>query len=500
MPKDRLKAGTPTRPDERGRDQALESRLLARRSRDRGSPAGVSDSRRNAPAHRLRDSASSRTREYFRTAAALGIQAAEALDHAHKVGIVHRDIKPANLLLDVQGNLWVTDFGLARLQDDAGLTITGDLLGTLRYMSPEQALAKRGYLDHRTDIYSLGATLYELVTLRPAIDGQDRQEVLRKIAQDEPTPPRRLNPAIPRELETILLKAMNKEPESRYATAQELADDLRRYLDDKPIKAKPPTVWEHAVKWSRRHTAIVTSALAILAVAVLALVVNSILLGREQHRTATALKLAESRSRQARKAVDTMYTRVAEEWLVDQPGLRPLQREFLEEALAFYQEFAGQQGANPEARIEQAVALRRVGDIEDALSNHEQTERIYLQVIEFLDGLADASLNDPRRCEELAAMHFKLAWLRKVDGRTAEAVGDYTKALEIYQALAIRHPDRIEIPRRESSVLERLGSGSSGYGQTSMKPKTCIVRARQIYESLPTQSGGSGRADRGLWP
>ncbi len=161
------------------------------------------------------------------TAAALGIQAAEALDHAHKLGIVHRDIKPANLLLDVQGNLWITDFGLARLQDDAGLTITGDLLGTLRYMSPEQALAKRGYLDHRTDIYSLGATLYELLTLRPAIDGQDRQEVLRKIAQDEPTPPRRLNPAIPRELETILLKAMSKEPGSRYATAQELADDLR---------------------------------------------------------------------------------------------------------------------------------------------------------------------------------------------------------------------------------------------------------------------------------
>ena len=176
----------------------------------------------------------------FRTAAALGIQAAEALDHAHKVGIVHRDIKPANLLLDAQGNLWVTDFGLARLRDDTGLTITGDLVGTLRYMSPEQALAKRMVIDHRTDIYSLGATLYELVTLRPAIDGQDRQEVLRKIAQDEPTPPRRLNPAIPRELETILLKAMNKEPESRYATAQELADDLERFLEDKPIEAKRP--------------------------------------------------------------------------------------------------------------------------------------------------------------------------------------------------------------------------------------------------------------------
>ncbi len=131
---------------------------------------------------------SSRSREYFRLVAELGIHAAEALDYAHKVGIIHRDIKPANLLIDEVGKLWITDFGLARFQEDTGLTMTGDMLGTLRYMSPEQALAKRGYLDHRTDIYSLGVTLYELLTLRPAIDGQDRQEVLRKIAQEEPTP------------------------------------------------------------------------------------------------------------------------------------------------------------------------------------------------------------------------------------------------------------------------------------------------------------------------
>ena len=237
------------------------------------------DPRRDAPPP-ASASPSSRTREYFRTAAALGIQAAEALDHAHKFGIVHRDIKPANLLLDVQGNLWITDFGLARLQDDAGLTITGDLLGTLRYMSPEQALAKRGYLDHRTDIYSLGATLYELVTLRPAVDGQDRQEVLRKIAQDEPTPPRRLNPAIPRELETILLKAMNKEPESRYATAQELADDLQRFLEDKPIKAKRPTLLERVTKWSRRHRIVVAAAFVFLLLAVATWATNTVLIAR----------------------------------------------------------------------------------------------------------------------------------------------------------------------------------------------------------------------------
>src|SRR5262249_46205698 len=133
----------------------------------------------------------------FRRGAELGIQAAEALDYAHTLGVIHRDVKPANLLADGRGGLWVTDFGLAHIQSEARLTLTGDLVGTLRYMSPEQALAKRVVVDHRTDVYSLGATLYELLTLRPAFAGDDRQELLRQIAFQEPTPPRRLSPAMP---------------------------------------------------------------------------------------------------------------------------------------------------------------------------------------------------------------------------------------------------------------------------------------------------------------
>src|SRR5262249_59367764 len=134
-------------------------------------------------------------------------------------GVLHRACKPSNLLIDVRGQLWVTDFGLARLQSEASLTMTGDLLGTLRYMSPEQALAKRVVIDHRTDVYSLGATLYELVTLHPVFEGDDRQALLRQIAFAEPRPPRKLNPSIPRELETIILKALAKDPSSRYAAA-----------------------------------------------------------------------------------------------------------------------------------------------------------------------------------------------------------------------------------------------------------------------------------------
>ncbi len=150
-----------------------------------------------------------RGRDYFRKVAELGIQAAEALDHAHQLGIVHRDIKPANLLLDGRGNVWVTDFGLAHMQHgEASLTGTGQMVGTPRYMSPEQALAKRVPIDHRTDVYSLGVTLYELLTLRPAFACEDRQELLRQIAFEEPPRLRRLERAVPAELEIIVLTAM----------------------------------------------------------------------------------------------------------------------------------------------------------------------------------------------------------------------------------------------------------------------------------------------------
>jgi Flp pilus assembly protein TadD len=209
-----------------------------------------------------------RGRDYFRRVAELGAQAAEALDHAHQLGVVHRDVKPANLLLDGRGNLWVADFGLAQVQHgEAGLTLTGDLVGTLRYMSPEQALAKRVVIDHRTDVYSLGATLYELLALRPAFPGNDRQELLRQIAFEEPAPPRRIDKAVPAELETIVLKALEKNPADRYATAQELADDLRRFLDDKPIRARRPSLRQVASKWARRHRAVVWAAAAVLLVA-----------------------------------------------------------------------------------------------------------------------------------------------------------------------------------------------------------------------------------------
>ena len=150
---------------------------------------------------------------------------------------------------------------------DANLTMSGDLLGTVRYISPEQVQARHQVMDHRTDIYSLGVMLYEMLTLQPAFGSTDRHQLMRQIVEDDPPKPRQLNPAIPRDLETIVLKAIAKEPRSRYATAEELAKDLHRFLTDVPIRARRPSMAERAKKWARRHRVLVRAGLAILVVA-----------------------------------------------------------------------------------------------------------------------------------------------------------------------------------------------------------------------------------------
>jgi serine/threonine protein kinase/WD40 repeat protein len=238
------------------------------------------------PVGRLTTEGSTRTPGNCRAAAEIGAQVAEALDYAHQHGVVHRDIKPSNVVLDPQGQAWVTDFGLAHLQRQAHLTQSGDVVGTLRYMSPEQALARRDVLDHRTDIYALGATLYELLTLQPAVPGDDRQEILRRIAFEEPARPSLLNPALPPDLEAIVLKAMAKAPGERYATAQELAEDLRRFVNDQPVQARRPTRLQRAGKWARRHY---RPLLATAAAAALMLTLSVILLALSNVRTRHAL-------------------------------------------------------------------------------------------------------------------------------------------------------------------------------------------------------------------
>jgi WD40 repeat protein/serine/threonine protein kinase len=196
----------------------------------------------------------------YSAVARVGLEAAQALAYAHQRGVLHRDIKPSNLLLDESGTVWVTDFGLAKAEED-GLTRSSDMLGTLRYMAPERF---GGACDTRADIYGLGLTLYELLTLRPAFPGTDQARLMDQIRHEDPARPRALDPGVPRDLETVVLKAMDKDPARRYQTAAELADDLQRFLGDEPVRARRPTPPERLWRWCRGHPGMAALSAALL--------------------------------------------------------------------------------------------------------------------------------------------------------------------------------------------------------------------------------------------
>lgn len=234
----------------------------------KASEVGAQDAGSSLSSSTLSGSAAPR---YHREIARIATQVAEALEYAHRRGVLHRDIKPSNLLLDAMGNVWITDFGLARMEDSEGITQSRELVGTLRYMAPERF---RGTSDRRGDVYSLGATLYELLTLRPPFEGDDQIRLIERIREESPTPPRQHDPSLPRDMETIVLKALAKDPRDRFASAGELAEELRRFGEGRPIRSRPISVAERFWRWCRRDPWLARATIA-AAMLTVALVVGS---------------------------------------------------------------------------------------------------------------------------------------------------------------------------------------------------------------------------------
>ena len=236
-----------------------------------------------------------------RSLARIGVQVALALEHAHGQGVLHRDIKPSNLLLDTKGDVWVTDFGLAKTLEAEELTSTGDVLGTIRYMAPERFA---GRCDVRSDLYSLGLTLYELVALRPAFDGEDRYELIERMRRDDPTLLRKQASWLPRDLETIIHKLIAREPARRYGSAAALAGDLRRFLEDRPIQARRASPPERAIRWCRRNRWA-----ALFLVALSLGVIGSTWQAIRATASESAARLAEDRARRERDNAENSRNR-----------------------------------------------------------------------------------------------------------------------------------------------------------------------------------------------
>ncbi|MCA9173977.1 MAG: protein kinase [Planctomycetales bacterium] len=284
------------------------------RLRYSGDEQGSTDTLNNI----LASHSSHRNDLYYRVVAEACAHLADALGHAHEAGVVHRDIKPGNILLDTTGHVWVTDFGLAQLNDQPGQTQTGDILGTLRYMSPEQALGKRVMVDNRADIYSLGATMYELLTLQPAHNGRTQRELLRQIAFVRPTPPRRVRPDVPKALELIVLKALEKNPDDRYQTGKELHDDLRRFLRGKAILGRPIQPLQRALYWLQQHRMVAGGLAAAVLLTLLLLVGSSYALfqgkqdaiAREQDQRQQGQKTAGKLRRSEARRIESVGRRL----------------------------------------------------------------------------------------------------------------------------------------------------------------------------------------------
>ena len=239
---------------------------------------------------------------FYRSVASIGAQAGEALQYAHENGVVHRDVKPGNLMLDETGKVWITDFGLARHERNDTITMDGDVLGTLAYMSPEQRSGSQ-LADARSDVYSLGATLYELLSLKQPFGDQGHSEVTHRSDVD-PTPLRRINSAVPVDLETIIRKAMAGPTQERYQSAGEFAEDLNRFCNGRTIRARRPTLTDRLVKWSARHRSIAVAVVAGIVGVSLAFAIATALVLRAQRDTQAALIESE---RYADQVADLLY-------------------------------------------------------------------------------------------------------------------------------------------------------------------------------------------------
>ncbi len=390
---------------------------------------------------------------YWRSVAGIGVQLAAALHYAHKQGTLHRDVKPGNVILDGQGTAWITDFGLAKVLDQDDLTHPGDVVGTLRYMAPEQL---DGEHDARSDVYSLGLTLYELLTLRPAFTETSRRKLLRQVSQQDAPRPRSLNPSIPRDLETIVLKAMAREPEGRYQTAGELTEDLERFLTDRPILARRASPVEHAWRWCRRNPALAASSAAALVLLVAlaagasfgyvrrtqALARESLLREEAQQQR----RRAEANLRLAAEAFDEVFSKLTgapEARMLGGPeeslwyggagpaAVSPKDMALLESLLEFYDRFARENRDDQRWQHETALAFRRVADIQMLLGGFEEATAACRRAIGLFARLCEASPDRPEYLIGQAGAHNALGGILGKAGRVDEAFQESRRALEL---------------------------------------------------------------------
>lgn len=393
---------------------------------------------------------------------------ARGLHYAHEKGVLHRDLKPHNIIVEAKsGRPMLTDFGLAKFIEERNeLTHAGDVMGTPSYMSPEQA-RDSGKVTPLADVYSLGATLYHVLTSRPPFQAANIAETIRQVLDAEPVAPRRLNPAIDRDLETICLKCLQKEPARRYASALALADDLQRYLEHKPILARPAGMVERTWRWCRRNPRLAgTAALASL---LLVFWVGSMVSGYYKQLAAR---------QNDHLLINDMFTEASEDELLNQPGMQDLRNRLLGKALQHYEELLKESGGSRWLQDEVAGAHYRVGVIRQEIGQYEEADAEFRAAINQQTDLLKSRPSDVKRLEALSDTLNARGKLLTLTGRFDDAISMYSQGEKVRAELAALDPENSTWERKLASIRGNLGMAELNQGSEDAG-RTHIEQAQQ---------------------
>jgi serine/threonine-protein kinase len=424
---------------------------------------------------------------------------ARAVQYAHERGIVHRDLKPHNVLLAEDGSPKVTDFGLAKLlAEGAGLsslrcqTRTGAILGTPSYMAPEQTAGSAGEVGPQADVYALGAILYELLTGRPPHQGATALETLEQVRTQEPVPPSRLQPRVPRDLDTITLKCLRKEPHRRYPSAQALADDLQRFREGRPVLARPTGTAERLWRWCRRNpvVACLTAAL-VLAVAAGFGAVTWLWWQADADR-AEAVRQRDRAARHfglARQAVDRYCTFVSENRLLKEPKMEALRRDLLQAAVEFYARLVQESEDDPEVRLEQGLAHIRLAQITGQIARRAEAVRLAEQGLTILQRLAEDFPANLSYAKEVARGQHVLATLHNSGGRFDLAETYFRKALAGAEKFGGGRQDDPDNQGARAAIHASLGLAYHGQGRIG-EAEAAFAQALALQERFAASQPG----------